>query len=127
MTGSRTASRPLGAPASPNTGSRFKGPEVPEAEQLSFSIAQSAQSFIENDIFTHSNPPATASTLSSIRVESSSVELLPRKRASYQQAQIGHPSLVKERNRIYETSSIQQLRRSARIRGQEPGSQLKAS
>jgi hypothetical protein len=51
------------------------------AKWLSFSIAQSAQSFMENDAITLSDPPAAASTLDSIRAESSSVEPLPRERA----------------------------------------------
>lgn len=37
----------------------------------------------------------------------SSVEPLPRERAFYQQAQIGHPPIVNDRNRIHETSTIQ--------------------
>jgi hypothetical protein len=62
---------------------------------------------MENDTLTLSDPLAAASTLDLIRAESNSVEPVPRERAFYQQAQIGHPSLVKDRNRIHKTSSIQ--------------------
>lgn len=101
MTGNQTASLSSDPPAFlvTNISSRFEGPEIPEAERLSFSIAQSALNSMEDVASTLSNLPAATSTLVPIRAESSPVEPPPWERDS--QAEHLSPDHVNETSSIF--------------------------